>query len=394
MDNGPDGNRWVEDVFVAAADGTGAVNLTGNPFPERAPMWSPNGSQIAYLHYHASFRINADGTGRNLITVGGAPAWSLDGTKVAVSRDNHQYWPYNMDIYTANVDGSELTNLIGDPRTGPWDAEPEWSPDGSVIAFVSDRANEGRGDHHIWTVRPDGTGLRRVTRDRAGAPTWSPDGNWILFTRRLPFWGEDTELWLIRPDGTGERQLTDNGFSEFAPAWSPDGTKILFNRSAGQTADIWVMDADGTGERRLIENGWEPDWQPIVNRPPQCETAVAGPSLLTKVNRLPVPVRIENVIDPDGDPVSLRVEAVSQDEPVTAPGDDTFPDAARTPEPDVVELRAERNPRGDGRAYRISFTASDPQGSSCRGVAAVMVPRHKDEPAIDSAPPAYDSLAP
>lgn len=90
--------------------------------------------------------------------------------------------------------------------------------------------------------------------------------------------------------------------------------------------------------------------------------------------------------------LSFELSGVTRDEPVTAQGDKTAPDAARGKEGNVVRLRAERNPRGDGRVYRVSFTVSDGAGGNCSGVASVAVPRRKNRPAVDSAPPAYNSL--
>jgi hypothetical protein len=104
-----------------------------------------------------------------------------------------------------------------------------------------------------------------------------------------------------------------------------------------------------------------------------------------------VPVTLDGATDPDGDPVTLSVDGVTQDEPVTSRGDQTSPDAVdeRAGE---LRIRAERNPHGDGRVYRIAFTASDGRGGECSGIATVSVPRKKHKAAVDSAPPSYDSL--
>ena len=103
-------------------------------------------------------------------------------------------------------------------------------------------------------------------------------------------------------------------------------------------------------------------------------------------------VSLDGATDPDGDPVSLEIQSVTQDEPVTSGGDSTSPDATADAQPNQVNLRAERNPKADGRVYTIAFTVSDGRQGSCSGKATVTVPRHKDDPAVDSAPPSFDSF--
>jgi hypothetical protein len=114
--------------------------------------------------------------------------------------------------------------------------------------------------------------------------------------------------------------------------------------------------------------------------------------VLTTANRRLVAIALEGATDPDGDLVTLSVDGVTQDEPVLGSGDSTSPDAIDDGEGEL-RIRAERDPRGDGRVYRIAFTASDARGVSCSGTATVSVPRKRHKPAVDSAPPSYDSLA-
>jgi hypothetical protein len=130
-----------------------------------------------------------------------------------------------------------------------------------------------------------------------------------------------------------------------------------------------------------------------TNNPPECSSVVAGPALLLPTNHRFRVVTLSGATDPDGDPVTISITGVTQDERVTGPGDHTSPDAVAGDVPNEVRLRAERNPRGDGRVYRIAFEASDGKGGTCDGLVTVEVPRRKGVPAIDSAPPSYDSFA-
>jgi hypothetical protein len=114
--------------------------------------------------------------------------------------------------------------------------------------------------------------------------------------------------------------------------------------------------------------------------------------VLTTHNHRLIAVTLDGATDPDGDAITIAVDGVTQDEPVEGSGDSTSPDAIDDGD-GQLRIRAERDPRGDGRVYRIAFTATDGRSGSCSGQATVSVPRKKRKPAVDSAPPSYDSLA-
>src|SRR5512132_3293279 len=120
--------------------------------------------------------------------------------------DNHE------DVWTINADGTDLTRLTHSPA---FEFDPSWSPDGTQIAFRSERS----GEPEIWLMNADGTGQRRLT---AGlSPAWSPDGSLIAFSGM-------EGLSVIRPDGTGRRVLPHTEGGEY-PSWSPDGSRIAFD---------------------------------------------------------------------------------------------------------------------------------------------------------------------
>jgi cysteine-rich repeat protein len=113
----------------------------------------------------------------------------------------------------------------------------------------------------------------------------------------------------------------------------------------------------------------------VPNRPPVCDAAVATPDSLWPPNHKLVPVTVDGVVDPDGDPVLITVTGVAQDEPVEAQGDgSTCVDATGTGT-DIVGLRSERSGQGDGRVYHVAFRADDPHGGVCFGEVTVCV-RH------------------
>jgi len=211
---------------------------------------------------YAVFEMNVDGEGQNRLTEASAassesvffqvePDWSPDGTRIAfVSQRSGSF-----DLYVMAADGTGTRRLTstGDDDEG----SPTWSPEGDRIAFA--RTSD------IYVMNADGSGARRISDMTAEEtePAWSPDGRWIAYVRREP--GTPVrEVWIMRPDGTGQRQLTELQSASYAPAWSPDSTRIAFstNNRISQYDIYWVTVANGTTTRVTVsdEDSFEPAW--------------------------------------------------------------------------------------------------------------------------------------
>jgi Tol biopolymer transport system component len=385
-----EGNRGY-DIFTMNLDGTELANLTNGVGSNTNPAWSPDGAKIAFNRFDSStdgiFVMNADGSHQTQLSANpggldGEPAWSPDGRRIAFRRCNGQ-----CDVFVMNSDGTGQTNLTNNPS---YDVTPSWSPDGKKIAFHSSRGG-------VWVMNPDGSGQAQLvsayTPGSNSEPDWSPDGSKLAFMS----YEISGTIHKVNRDGSGVTALTFGAY----PAWSPDGSKLAFSRlvcyrTAPCENDIFVVNSDGSDEVNITNSTADDahsSWQPIPNRPPDCSAVEATPSELEPANRKLRLVSIGGASDPDGDAVTLTVRGVVQDEPVTSHGDPTSPDATPGPQGDQVNVRAERNPQGDGRVYRITFEASDGAGGSCSGTTTVEVRRHNAEAAVDSAPPSYDSFA-
>jgi streptogramin lyase len=135
-----------------------------------------------------------------------------------------------------------------------------------------------------------------------------------------------------------------------------------------------------------------------ANRPPECTDAFADPDEIWPPNHKFVPVGILGVTDPDGDPVTLTIGSIFQDEPVDTFGDGSFTPDGQGVGTDTAAVRAERSGTekvpGDGRVYHVGFTADDGRGGQCTGTVTICVP-HDQSPGhvcVDQGP-LYDSTA-
>jgi TolB protein len=247
------------DVWAINADGTGLTRLTRSPRPDFDATWSPDGTQIAFRSERGGdseiWLMNADGSHQRRLVRGISPAWSPDGSMIAYASPGDLLCPPGRGLRCSgisimNADGSGQRRL---PHTDGGEY-PSWSPDGKRIAFNSNLS----GDHVMYIVDIDGPHLVDLSSVGEGWQVdWSPDGRSILFTSHRDHPDNYTDIYVMRPDGSGVRRLTHN--RGYTPAWSPDGSHIVFSAPG-----LFVMRADGSGVTSLPVDGVGetslPDW--------------------------------------------------------------------------------------------------------------------------------------
>jgi Tol biopolymer transport system component len=191
------------------------------------------------------FIADADGTREHPIPgtkdVDYDPAWSPDGSWIAFTSERNG----SADIYRMHPDGSGVERLTDNPA---YDDQAAFSPDGQQIVFATSRAN---GTADLWTLDVRSRRATALTSGPGGdyRPSWSPDGAWIAFTSDrgagLPFshgrWEalQRAEIYIVHPDGSGLRQLTKRGEFCGSPKWSADSRRLIaYCTTAQETMDF------------------------------------------------------------------------------------------------------------------------------------------------------------
>ncbi len=248
------GAQGAMDVYVINADGMVLRRLTTRPGDDFDPSWSPDGTRIVFRSERSGdselWVMNADGTQQRRLTPGLSPSWSPDGSLIAFSGPAVNPAGGHGILSVIRPDGTGLRAL---PHTEGGEY-PSWSPDGTRIAFNSNLS----GDHVMYIAQADGSRVVDLSGVGEGWQVdWSPDGRLILFAswRDHPAPGY-TDVYEMRPDGSGVRRLTHQG--AYTPAWSPDGEHIV-----ASAPGLVVMNPDGTGVTPLPTNVGEtslPDW--------------------------------------------------------------------------------------------------------------------------------------
>ncbi len=159
----------------------------------------------------------------------------------------------NTDVYSVRPDGQDLRRLTTDPG---FDACAAYSADGRRIAYCS---GQGGGPVQVWTMKQNGTDKQQVTR--MSGPAIFPD---FVFAAQ-PAGATARNIYVVPSEGGTPQQLTSVGNNVY-PAFSPDGSKIVFTSNRTGTSQVYVMNADGSGQTQLTFDAQPkdqvPDWSP------------------------------------------------------------------------------------------------------------------------------------
>ncbi len=254
-------------LVIADADGYNQHLILESRFPIMSPAWSPDGKWISYVSFEnhlSAVYVQRVQTGQRTCVsmragINGAPSWSPDGRKLAVTLSGDSGHP---QIYILDLSTQHLTRLTDSPAIN---TEAIWSPDGRYIYFTSDRA----GEPQIYRIgATPGSPTQRVTfTDEYNAgPHLSPDGKMLAMVTR-----DDSGSYRIGVQNltTGDFRMLTSGRLDQSPSFAPNGASIMYAERPGQgqagiLATISVDGLTGLSLRPTQGEVRDPAWGPFI----------------------------------------------------------------------------------------------------------------------------------
>jgi len=251
-------------LFVADADGANQQKILEYRYPIMSPAWSPDGQWLAYVSFetkHAAVYVQLVRSGeRRQVSaragVNGAPEWSPDGKKLALTLGGSSG---NPDIYVLDLGSQNLTRITDDPAI---DTEPVWAPDGKELYFTSDRA----GSPQIYKIPvQSGAHPKRLTFGGTynARPRISPDGSLLAMVTL----DNGNYRIAVMELASGSTRVLSHGHLDESPSFAPNGATLMYAERDANRAALATVSTDGlTGLRLKSSQGEvrEPAWGPFI----------------------------------------------------------------------------------------------------------------------------------
>jgi len=294
-------------IYVMDADGSNVVQVVDNPsIHEMAPVWSLDGSMIAYITTSADGSLEGgvfivDAAGGESVQVDDAfpyaPAvWSPDGSMLAIGGDGGTRGIGVYDVAASRLDqltegggtaplwspdGSQIAYnatapndirvvavATGETRnvtTDEWnDSVARWTEDGTQLVFVSDRdTDQAEDSERTWIVDADGGESELLGEPVIAVAHWSsPDGEWLVYAAE-----DGSGLRLSRADGSEDRAVHPTTPADQGPSWASDSSAFVFSNTGEAPRDIFLMRVDARAPEQLTDDPADesaPNWEPAA----------------------------------------------------------------------------------------------------------------------------------
>lgn len=250
-------------LIVADSDGANPHLILESHYPLMSPAWSPDGQYLAYVSFetkHSAVYVQQVRTGeRRQVSaragVNGAPDWSPDGHKLALTLGGSGG---NPDIYILDLGTQDLTRITDDPAI---DTEPVWAPDGRSLYFTSDRA----GSPQIYQIAATaGAHPKRITFTGTynARPRISPDGSQLAMVTL----DNGNYRIAIQDLASGTVRVLSHGHLDESPSFAPNGATLIYSEREASQGTLAKVATDGlTGLRLKAPHGevQAPTWGPF-----------------------------------------------------------------------------------------------------------------------------------
>jgi TolB protein len=265
----------TSNVFGMQSSGSDVRQLTFLTSGEASsPAWSPDGKSIAFVEGAADgstiqiMLMNADGSNQHAVFSDPSfqdtlPSFSPDGTRLIFQRCSGPLEA--CAIYSIKTTGHGLKAITHfNQSVNNFDVGPKYAPDGKTIAFGS--INRGGVQGAVYLMGSSGTNIRPITPSGSEGvePDWSPNGTTIAFSSNCCI--PNSAIWSVRPDGSGLKQLTFPTVdqNDVVPSYSPQGDQIAFERASADfsTTTIMTMPAGGGSPTLIQSDAGDPSWGP------------------------------------------------------------------------------------------------------------------------------------
>ena len=221
-------------------DGAARLTMPPDGASDQNPAFSPDGTRLVFTRFDEGY--NDGPAGLFLLDLSSDQVFPR-----AETRSERDELPRDETRLTP-VEDQDNVNLPG----------AAWNVINDCILFASDRTDAD----DLWRIAPNGTDLSRITSHSDPPayiePSWSPDGQWVVFEVSQPGDSEDGrvgQIWKVRADGADLTQLTDGAYDDRQPNWSPAGDRVLFQRRSfpdGQW-DIYTITPDGSALQNVTD---------------------------------------------------------------------------------------------------------------------------------------------